>query len=149
MPADARRKAVLAAASAVRDCADTMEAQAASLVSAVADVPMDALLRARAVELCAALKDRSGRVTFELALLDAELARRVPPGAGIVRQLVSLDATMMEALAPLAGLADELELAAERDPEQERAFVLVIEAAGVMLQYLDRAKTATAALSGD
>ena len=131
---------------AARDCADTMEAQAANLVAAVADVPMDAALRAQTVEQCATLKDRAGRVTFELALLEAELSKGEPPGQGIVRRLVGVEATMMEAMAPLAELADALERAAERDPAQERAFVLVIEATGVMLQGLDRAREATAAL---
>jgi hypothetical protein len=131
---------------AARDCADTMEAQAANLVSAVADVPMDAALRAQTVGHCATLKDRAGRVTFELALLEAELAKGEPPGEDPVRRLVGVEATMMEALAPLAELADALERAAEQDPEQERAFVLVIEATGVMLQGLDRAREATAAL---
>ena len=131
---------------AARDCADTMEAQAANLVAAVADVPMDAALRAQTVEQCATLKDRAGRVTFELALLEAELSKGEPPGKDIVRRLVGVEATMMEALAPLAELADALERAAERDPAQERAFVLVIEATGVMLQGLDRAREATAAL---
>jgi hypothetical protein len=131
---------------AARDCADTMEAQAANLVAAVADVPMDAALRAQTVEQCATLKDRAGRVTFELALLEAELSKGEPPGKDIVRRLVGVEATMMEAMAPLAELADALERAAERDPAQERAFVLVIEATGVMLQGLDRAREATAAL---
>lgn len=137
-----------AAMAAARDCADTMEAQAANLVGAVADVPMDASLRAQTVEHCATLKDRAGRVTFELALLEAELGKGGPPGADTVRRLVGVEATMMEALAPLAELADALESAAERDPAQERAFVLVIEATGVMLQSLDHAREATAALGG-
>ena len=142
-------RAILSAAlAAARDCADTMEAQAANLVGTVADVPMDAVLRAQTVELCATLKDRAGRVTFELALLEAELSKGEPPGKDIVRRLVGVEATMMEAIAPLAELADALERAAERDPAQERAFVLVIEATGVMLQGIDRAREATAALGG-
>lgn len=140
------RATIRAAMTAARDCADTMEVQAASLVGAVADVPMDAALRAQTVEHCATLKDRAGRVTFELALLEAELAKGEPPGEDTVRRLIGVEATMMEALAPLAELADALERAAERDPAQERAFVLVIEATGVMLQSLDRARAATAAL---
>jgi hypothetical protein len=145
-PADGRttfKKAMAAA----RECADTMEARAASLLGTVADVPMDTSLRAQTVEHCATLKDRAGRVTFELALLEAELGKGGPPGEDIVHRLVGLDATMMEALAPLAELADALERAAECDPAQERAFVLVIEATGVMLQALDRAREATAAVS--
>lgn len=142
------RETFRAAMTAARDCADTMEAQAANLVGVVADVPMDAALRAQTVEHCATLKDRAGRVTFELALLETELAKGEPLGEDAVRRLVGVEATMMEALAPLAELADALERAAERDPAQERAFVLVIEATGVMLQGLDRARTATAALGG-
>lgn len=137
-----------AALAAARECADTMEAQAANLIGAVADVPMDAALRAQTVERCATLKDRAGRVTFELAMLEAELANGGPAGEDAVHRLVSVEATMMEAMAPLAELADALERAAERDPEQERAFVLVIEATGVMLQGLDSAREATAALGG-
>jgi hypothetical protein len=133
---------------AARDCADTMEAQAANLAGAAADVPMDAALRAQTVEHCATLKDRAGRATFELALLEAELAKGGPPTEETVRRLIGVEATMMEALAPLAELADALELAAERDPAQEQAFVLVIEATGVMLQGIDRAREATAALGG-
>ena len=53
---------------------------------------------------------------------------------------------MMTALAPLADLADRLEVAAERDEANERAFVLVIESAGAMLQSLNDAKEATQAL---
>jgi hypothetical protein len=142
----AGQAAVRAAMTAARDCADTMEAQAANLVSAVADVPMDAALRAQTVEHCATLKDRAGRATFELALLEAELSEGGPPGEDTVRRLIGVEATMMEALAPLAELAEALELAAERDPAQERAFVLAIEATGVMLQGIDRAREATAAL---
>lgn len=123
-----------------------MEAQAEDLLEALPGVPMDAALRARAAELCATLKDRAERVTFELALLEPALGQGGPTADDIVHRLVGLDATMMEALAPLAGLADALERAAERDPDQERAFVLVIEATGVMLQHLDRAREATAAL---
>lgn len=142
------RAAFRAAMAAARDCADTMEARAASLVGTVADVPMDAVLRAQTVEHCATLKDRAGRVIFELALLEAEIGKDKPPGEDAMQRLIGLEATMMEALAPLAELADALERAAERDPAQERAFVLVIEATGVMLQGLDRARAATAALAG-
>jgi hypothetical protein len=52
----------------------------------------------------------------------------------------------MDALAAVADLADALEKAAERDEEKERAFVLVIEALGVMLQGLEKAKAATETL---
>jgi hypothetical protein len=137
-----------AAMTAARDCADTLDAQATHLVGSLAEVPMDGGLRAQAVEHCATLKDRAGRVAFELALLEAEVGQGERPGQDAVRRLVGLEATMMEALAPLAELSDALERAAERDIAQELAFVLVIEATGVMLQGLDRARAATAALGG-
>jgi hypothetical protein len=147
MTTDARRKAVLAAAAAVRECADTMEAQAGKVLGAIAGVPMQAGLRVKTADLFAALKDCAGRVTFEIALLETELGRAQRPDPEATRALVGLDAKMMEALAPLAELADDLERAAEHDPEQEPAFVLVIESAGVMLQSLDRARAATAAMA--
>ena len=51
-----------AALAAVRDCADTMETQAVSLLEALPTVPMHEGLRASALELSAGLKDASGRV---------------------------------------------------------------------------------------
>jgi hypothetical protein len=128
---------------AVRDCAVRMEDRAASLLEALAIVPMDEGLRATAIDLIAGLKDAAGRVTFELALLQAQLGEDKADAATAVRTLSSMDATMMDALAAVADLADELEKAAERDEEYERAFVLVIEASGVMLQGLEKAKAAT------
>jgi hypothetical protein len=131
---------------AVRDCTVRMEDRAASLLEALARVPMDEGLRATAIELVAGLKDAAGRVTFELALLQAQLAEDKADAATAVRTLSSMDATMMDALAAVADLADELEKAAERDEVYERAFVLVIEASGVMLQGLEKAKAATETL---
>jgi len=63
-----------------------------------------------------------------------------------VRSLCRMDATMMDALAAVADVVEKLEDAAERDERNERAFVLVIEAAGVMLQGLEKARAATQAL---
>jgi len=137
---------IRAAMAAVRDCAAQVEDRAGSLLQALPKMPMDEGLRATAIELSAGLKDTSGRVTFELALLQAQLGEDKVDAATVVRTLSSMDATMMDALAGLADVVDELEAAAERDEENERAFVLVIEAAGVMLQGLEKAKAATQAL---
>jgi hypothetical protein len=90
-----------AAIVAVRDCADTMEAQAAGLLKAL-------------------------------------------PTA--VKRLSAMDATMMAAVAALTDVVDQLESAAERDAQYERAFVLVIETTGVLLQALENARAATEAL---
>ena len=135
-----------AAIAAVRDCADTMETQAASLLEALPTLPMHEGLRARALELSAGLKDASRRVTFELALLQAELGEGKAEAASAVQRLAGMDALMMGAVAGMADVADELEKAAERDETNERSFVLVIEATAVMLQAIEKAKAATQAL---
>ena len=103
-------------------------------------------LRASALELSAGLKDASSRVTFELALLQAELGEGKADAASAVPHLAGMDALMMGAVAAMADVADELEKAAERDETHERSFVLVIEATGAMLQGLEKAKAATQAL---
>jgi hypothetical protein len=135
-----------AAMVAVRDCADTMETQAASLLEALPKVPMHEGLGASALDLSAGLKDASSRVTFELALLQTELGEGKAEAASAVRVLAGMDALMMGAVAAMADVADELEKAAELDETYERSFVLVIEATAAMLQGLEKAKAATQAL---
>ena len=142
----ATNAAMRAVMTVVRECADTMDAQAKGLREALAAVPMGAPLRTKAVDLCAGLTDTAGRVTFELALMASEWSGDQSERAGVVQHLVGLEAAMMDALAQLTELADELESAAERDEQNERAFVLVIEATGVMLQGLEKARAAADAL---
>ena len=143
-----KQKPTNAAVTAVRACADTMQTQADSLMRSLPDIPMDAPLRAKALELSAALKDTSNRVMFELALLQSELGEGKVDAAATLRRLSGLDAAMMAVVAGATDLVDQLEKAAERDEQQEPAFVLVIGAVGVLLQELERAKTATGALTG-
>jgi len=135
-----------AAMAAVRDCASTMETQAVSLLEALPKVPMNEALRANALKLSVGLNDASGRVTFELALLQAELGEGKAEAASAVQLLAGMDALMMGAVAAMADVADEMEKAAELDETYEQSFVLVIEATGVMLQELEKAKAATQAL---
>ena len=135
-----------AAMAAVRDCAETLETQAASLQQQLPSVAIEARLRATALELSAALKDVSSRVTFELALLQTELGAGTSSVATAVERLTHMDASMMSAVAALTDVVDRLETAAERDERNEPAFVLVIEATGVMLQALAKARAATEAL---
>jgi hypothetical protein len=142
-----RKTSLHAAMAAVRDCADQMETQAASLLQALPGMPMNERLRVTAIELSAGLRDASSRVTFELALLQAELGEARADAATVVRTLSSLDATMMGALAGMAEVVEKLEKAAERDEGTERPFVLMIEATGVMLQDLEKARAATQSLS--
>jgi CRISPR/Cas system-associated endonuclease Cas3-HD len=141
------RQLLQAAMAAVRDCADTMEAQAASLLQALLQLPMDEELRANARERSEGLRDASSRVTFELALLQTEIVEGKTDTAAVIQRLTGMDALMMSALGAMADVADELEKAAERDEQNEPAFVLVIESTGVLLQDLEQAKSATQALS--
>jgi hypothetical protein len=132
-----------AAIAAVRDCADTMEDCAANLLKSLPDVPMEDALRATVVDLGARLSDASSRVTFELALLQAELGEDKADDAAAVNRLSMMDATMMGVLEDVPDVVDQLEKAAERDEQYEPAFVMVIEAAGVLLQALEKARAAT------
>lgn len=135
------------AVSAVRRCADTLERQSEGLRRALADLPMDAGLRAGALELSAALKDTSSRVMFELALLQTEIDQGRADAATSLRRLSGLDAAMMNVLAGATDLVEGLEQAAERDQQHEPAFVIVIEAVGVLMQELEEARRATGALA--
>jgi hypothetical protein len=136
-----------AAIAAVRDCADTIEDRSANLLQSLQDVPIEGSLRTTVADLGARLRDASSRVTFELALLQAELGEDKVDGAAAVNRLSMMDATMMAALEAVPDIVDQLEKAAERDEQFEPAFVLVIEAAGVMLQALDEARAATLRIS--
>ena len=109
---------------------------------------MDATLRAKALEVGAALKDASNRVMFELALLQSELSEGKADAAETLRRLSGLDAAMMSVVVGATDLVDQMGKAAERDEQQEPAFVLVIDAVGILLQELERAKAATGALVG-
>jgi hypothetical protein len=144
-----RQTLLRAAIAAVRDCADTMETQAASLLQSLPELPMSEGLRATALELSAGLRDASGRVNFELALLQTEIGEGKADTAMVVERLTRMDATMMHAVAAMAEVVDQLERAAERDEANERAFVLVIEATGVLLQGLEKARAATEALRAE
>ena len=131
------------AIAAVRDCADTIEGGSAGLLKSLRNVPMEDGMRATVVELGARLSDASSRVTFELALLQAELGEDKVDDAAAVNRLSMMDASMMGVLEAVPDIVDRLEKAAERDEQYEPAFVLVIEAAGVMLQALEKARAAT------
>ena len=149
MPKTSERQTLLRAAiAAVRDCADSIDQGAVSLVQSLQDAAMEDSLRATVVDLCARLRDASSRVTFELALLQTELGEEKADVATAVQRLSTMDATMMSALESVPDVVDQLEKLAERDEQYEPAFVLVIEAAGVMLQSLDRAKAATLRMVG-
>ena len=147
MTASDKKALLRAAVTAVRGCADKMEEHAASLLQALPNLPLDEGLRAMALEKSAGLRDVASRVTFELALLQTELGEAKADATAALHGLSRMDGTMMDALAAFADVVDQLERAAERDEANERPFVVVIEAAGVMLKRLEEARGATEALS--
>lgn len=132
-----------AAIAAVRDCAETMETEATGLLQALPTVAILEDVRANALELSAGLKDASSRVMFELALLQTELGEGKVDAATVVERLSAMDAAMMSAVAASADIVDQLEQAAERDEQYEPAFHLVIEATGVLMHSLEKARAAT------
>jgi hypothetical protein len=149
MPKASERQTLLRAAiAAVRDCADSIDQGAVILLQSLQDLPMEDIQRTTVVDLCARLRDASSRVTFELALLQTELGEDKADVESAVQRLSRMDATMMSALESVPDVVDQLEKSAERDEQYEPAFVLVIEAAGVMLQSLDTAKAATLRMVG-
>lgn len=143
-----RQNLLRSAVAEVRDCADTLEQGAVSLNQSLPGVPMEKGLRSTVADLCERLRDASSRVTFELALLQTELGEEKADAETAVQRLSSMDATMMSALETVPDVVDQLEKSAERDEQYEPAFVLVIEAAGVMLQSLERARAATLRMVG-
>jgi len=147
MTSDDTKTLLRAAIAAVRDCAETMDSQATSLLRSLLRLPMEEGLRKTALNLSDGLKDASGRVLFELALLQTEVGEGKVKVATVVERLIGMDALMMRALGAMADVADELEKAAERDEAYEPAFVVVIESTGVLLQALEKAKAATQALA--
>jgi hypothetical protein len=66
--------------------------------------------------------------------------------ADVLRVLTELDARLMGALSGLVDLSGRLEKAAETDERCEPAFVLVIEAAGRLLEGFKPAQAATRSL---
>ena len=135
-----------AAIAAVTECAAGMLNEATQLQERLQtlrlsepmaeEVPAQALaLDAEAVGALSVLKDL--RSATESGYLNA---------ADVLRVLTEIDARMMGALAGLVDLSGRLEKAAEVDVRCEPAFVLVIEAAGRLLEGFKPAQAATRAL---
>jgi hypothetical protein len=149
MTAGARRTLLSAAIAAVRDCAETMETQAMGLEQALPELSLDGESQAAVLELASGVKDTAGRVTFELALLQAELGEGEMPDTAVVQRLSNLDSTMMTALDAVADVAGQLEKAAELQEQCEPPFALVMQAARVMLRKFGNARAATQVLTDE
>ena len=135
-----------AAMAAVRDCADTMEAEADILLLALPDLSINEEFRPAVLKLSSGLKDTAGRVTFELALLQTQIDEGQVDAATVVQRLSNLDSTMMTALDSSTDVVSQLEKAAERDEAHEPAFALVMQATRVMLRKFGTARAATLVL---
>lgn len=141
-----KRTLVLDAIADLRDCAVQMRASAESLQEELPRLRMDENLRAAAKGLCERLsRVASDTVSAVGEQRDAALSAE-PDAAGILSALSGIEATMMDVLSGFAELVEKLEAAAERDERCEPAFVLVIEAAGGLLQRFQTAKESTDAL---
>lgn len=141
-----RRTLVLDAIADVRDCAVQMRASAENLRKELPRVRVDENLRAAANGLCGRLVQVSSEALSTVGeQRDAALAPE-PDAVVILRALSDVEARMMDVLAGFAGLVEKLEAAAERDERCEAAYVLVIEAAGGLLQRFQAARTSTDAL---
>lgn len=132
-----------AAMAAIRGCADTMDERAAGLAESLTTAAIGERLRLSAIERCAGLRDASSRVTFELALLDAEVQEASADASDAVRRLSAMDATLLSAVAAMTEIVDQLESVAENDDRLEPVYVRVVEAVGAVLQVLEKAKAAT------
>jgi hypothetical protein len=126
-----------------------METQAMGLDQALPELSLDGESRAAVLELASGLKDTAGRVTFELALLQAELGEGEMPDTAAVQRLSNLDSTMMTALDAVADVAGQLEKAAELQEQCEPPFALVMQAARVMLRKFGNARAATQVLTDE
>jgi len=135
-----------AAIAAVTECAAQVLSEAARLQEPLPglrlsqplaeEVPALALtLDAEAVGALGVLKEL--RSATESGYLNA---------ADVLRVLTEIDARLVAALADLVELSGRLEKAAETDERCEPVFVLVIEAAGRLLQEFQKAQGATRAL---
>jgi hypothetical protein len=126
-----------------------METQATSLQQALPELSLDGKWQATVLELAAGLKDTADRVTFELALLQAEIGEGEMPDTAVVQRLSNLDSTMMTALDAVADVAGQLEKAAEPQEQCEPPFALVMQSARVMLRKFGNARAATQVLSDE
>lgn len=141
-----QRTLALDAIADARDCAVQMRACAENLQKELPRVRVDENLRATVKGLCGRLAQVSSDAVAAIGeQRDAALAPE-PDSAAILRALSDIEARMMDVLAGFAELVEKLEAAAERDERCEPAFVLVIEAAGGLLQRFQTAKASTDAL---
>jgi hypothetical protein len=146
MTTDDPRILLRSAIAAIRGCADTMEAQGANLQQALPRLPVNEALRPAVLGLASGLKDTAGRVTFELALLEAEISEGRVDAADLVQRLSNMDSSMMMALDGIADVAGQLEKSAEDDERLEPAFAFLMQAARLMLSKFGDARTATEVL---
>ena len=135
-----------AAIATVTECAAQVLAEATSLQE---PLPGLRLSQPLAEELPALALTLDAEAVGALGVLE-ELRSATESGylnaADVLRVLTEIDARLVAALADLVELGGRLEKAAETDERCEPVFVLVIEAAGRLLQEFQKAQGATRAL---
>ena len=135
-----------AAIAAVTECAAQMLAEATQLQERLQTLRLPALQAEEVPALALTLDAEAVGALGVLKELRAATESGYLNAAEVLRVLTEIDARMMGALAELVELSGGLEKAAETDERCEPAFVLVIEAAGRLLQGFQTAQVATQAL---
>lgn len=135
-----------AALAAVTECATAVAAEAARLRAQLPTLSVPADLQDDARAQVRTLAQEGEGAAGVLQELQSATESGALNAAEVVRVLTEIEARMMNQLAQLADLSDRLEKAAETDERVEPSFVLVIEAAGVLLQRFQAAQESTQAL---
>lgn len=152
MPQRARSKAnelearLAAAIAAVTDCAAQILTEASGLQEQLKSSRVPEPLAGDAQALALSLDAEAVGTLGVLKELRSATESGYLNGAEVQRVLTEIDARLVAALAGLVELSGRLEKAAETDERLEPVFVLVIEAAGRLLEGFQSAQAATQAL---
>ena len=135
-----------AAMAAVTECAARMSTEATQLQERLRTLLLPEPLAEEVPALVLALDAEAVGALGVLKELRPATESGYLNAADVLRVLTEIDARMMGALSSLVDLSGRLEKAAEVDERCERAFVLVIEAAGRLLEGFKPAQAATRSL---
>lgn len=135
-----------AAIAAVTDCAAQILTEATSLQEQLKPLRVPEPLAEEAHALALTLDAEAVGALGVLKELRSATESGYLNGAEVQRVLTEIDARLVAALAGLVDMSGRLEKAAETDERLEPVFVLVIEAAGRLLEGFQLAQAATRAL---
>jgi hypothetical protein len=135
-----------AAIAAVTDCAAQMVTEATGLQERLKSLRVPEPLGDEAQALALSLDAEAVGALGVLKELRSATESGYLNGAEVLRVLTEIDTRLIGTLGGLADLSGRLEKAAETDERLEPAFVVVIEAAGRLLEEFQSAQAATRAL---